>query len=330
MNPRVGEYSVNRTDRLLAIILELQDHKQLRAEDLAAIFEVSKRTIYRDIQALCEAGVPVIAATGQGYSLLEDYFLPPVSLSPDEALLLILGSEVMAQNFDIQYRTAAHSARRKIEAILPEVLHDQVETLQHRISFVAAGPADNPISHGYLPQLRRAILEQRRVHLTYQQRFPETGEMSYSIREVAPQRLEHRVNTWYLLAYCYLRQEMRYFRLDRIERLELLPQTFTDSIFPQKDQSFSATARDLVIRALFDRPAARWLRESPSFYVVDEMDIEAGLLVTLHVRQMQEVLPWLLSWGSQVRVLEPEALRRKLAEEAAKMAQYYQGVDPSY
>lgn len=86
---------MNRTDRLLAIILELQDRKHLRAEDLAAIFEVSKRTIYRDIQALCEAGVPVVAMTGQGYSLPEGYFLPPVSFSPDEALLLILGIEVV-------------------------------------------------------------------------------------------------------------------------------------------------------------------------------------------------------------------------------------------
>lgn len=321
---------MNRTDRLLAIILELQDCKQLRAEDLAAIFEVSKRTIYRDIQALCEAGVPVVAATGQGYSLLEGYFLPPVSFSPDEALLLILGSEVMAQNFDVQYSTAARTARRKIEAILPGVLRDQVEALHSRISFIAASWVNNPINHNYLPQLRRAILEQRIVRLAYQQRFPEADETPDSIREVAPQRLDYRANAWYLLAYCYLRQEMRHFRLDRIERLDLLPQTFANSIFPKMEQSLAAAPRDLVIRALFDRAAARWLRESPSFYVTDETEIEAGLLVTLHVRQMQEVLPWLLSWGSQVRVLEPEALQRKLAEEIARMTQYYQGMEPGY
>jgi predicted DNA-binding transcriptional regulator YafY len=321
---------MNRTDRLLAIILELQDRKQVRAEDLAAIFEVSKRTIYRDIQALCEAGVPVVAVTGQGYSLLEGYFLPPVSFSPDEALLLILGSEVMAQNFDAQYQTAARSARRKIAAVLPEVLREQVEALQHRINFVATNPADSPDSHTYLSQLRRAILERRTVRLHYHQRFPEAGETPHSIREVDPQRLVHRANAWYLSAYCHLRREMRHFRLDRIERLELLPQIFADSTSPAADQPSSTTPRDLVIRALFDKAVARWLPEARSFYIVEEAETEAGLLVTLTVRQEQEVLPWLLSWGSQVQVLEPESLRRRLTKEAAKMLQNYQEIHISY
>jgi predicted DNA-binding transcriptional regulator YafY len=315
---------MNRTDRLLAIILELQDRKHLRAEDLAAIFEVNKRTIYRDIQALCEAGVPVVAVTGQGYSLLEGYFLPPISFSPDEALLLMLGSEVMAQNFDAHYRTSARSARRKIEAVLPEALRTQVGTLQNQISFVAASNADSPVSHDYLPQFRRAILERRTVRLHYHQRFPEAGESPASIREVDPQRLVHRANAWYLSAYCHLRQEMRHFRLDRIERLELLPQTFADPTFSAADLSLSTPPRDLVIRALFDRAVARWLPEARSFYIIEEAETEIGLLVTLTVRQEQEVLPWLLSWGSQVQVLEPESLRRKLAEEAAKMVQNYQ------
>jgi predicted DNA-binding transcriptional regulator YafY len=321
---------MNRTDRLLAIILELQDRKHVRAEDLAAIFEVSKRTIYRDIQALCEAGVPVVAVTGQGYSLLEGYFLPPVSFSPDEALLLILGSEVMAQNFDAQYRTVARSARRKIEAVLPEALHEQVRALQNQISFVAANNADSPVSYDYLLQLRRAILERRTVRLHYHQRFPEAGESPHSIREVTPQRLVHRANAWYLSAYCHLRQEIRHFRLDRIERLELLPQTFADPTSPEVNQPQSTTPRNLVIRALFDKAAARWLPEARSFYIVEETETEAGYLVTLTVRQEQEVLPWLLSWGSQVRILEPGSLRRKMAEEAAKMAQHYQEPPKSY
>ncbi|MCQ3973760.1 MAG: YafY family transcriptional regulator [Anaerolineae bacterium] len=321
---------MNRTDRLLAIILELQDRKHLRAEDLAAIFEVSKRTIYRDIQALCEAGVPVVAMTGQGYSLPDGYFLPPVSFSPDEALLLILGSEVMSQNFDAQYQAAARSARRKIEAVLPDALRQQVETLQHRINFVAASSADSPASHDYLPQLRRAILERRTVRLHYHQRFPEADESPASIREVDPQRLVHRANAWYLSAYCHLRREIRHFRLDRIERLDLLPQTFAASTSPAADQPSSTTPRDLVIHVLFDKAAARWLPEARSFYIVEEMETEVGYLVTLTVRQEQEILPWLLSWGSQVRVLEPESLRRKLAEEAAKMAQNYQETQISY
>ncbi len=105
---------MNRTDRLLAIVLELQGKRRQRAEDLARTFETSKRTIYRDIQALCEAGVPLISTPGQGYALMEGYFLPPLSFTPEEATMLLLGSDFMAQNFDAQYRAAAQSASRKI------------------------------------------------------------------------------------------------------------------------------------------------------------------------------------------------------------------------
>ncbi|MFL5694281.1 MAG: helix-turn-helix transcriptional regulator, partial [Ktedonobacteraceae bacterium] len=101
---------MNRTDRLLAIVLELQGKGRQRAEDLAATFETSKRTIYRDIQALGEAGVPLISIPGRGYSLMKGYFLPPLSFSSDEATMLLLGSDFMAQNFDAQYRQAAQAA----------------------------------------------------------------------------------------------------------------------------------------------------------------------------------------------------------------------------
>src|SRR5438034_11136074 len=101
---------MNRTDRLLAIVLELQGRGRLRAEDLAATFETSKRTIYRDIQALSESGVPLLAVPGQGYELMEGYFLPPLSFTTAEASMLLLGSDFVAQNFDAEYRAVAESA----------------------------------------------------------------------------------------------------------------------------------------------------------------------------------------------------------------------------
>src|SRR5919109_5410206 len=113
---------MNRTDRLLAIVLELQAAGKRRAADLAATFEVGKRTIYRDILALCEAGVPIVSVPGQGYSLMKGYFLPPLSFTTEEATMLLLGSDFMAQNFDAQYRAAAQSAGRKIEGVLHEKL----------------------------------------------------------------------------------------------------------------------------------------------------------------------------------------------------------------
>src|SRR5438128_2067326 len=109
---------MNRTDRLLAIMLELQAKKWQRAEDLGETFEVSKRTIYRDMLALMESGVPVISSPGQGYSLDENYFLPPLSFTSDEAVILLLGSDYMNQSFDAQYQSAAVTAAKKIRVVL--------------------------------------------------------------------------------------------------------------------------------------------------------------------------------------------------------------------
>lgn len=111
---------MNKTDRLLAIVLELQRNKVLRAEDLAATFETSVRTIYRDIQALSEAYVSVIGAPGQGYSLMEGYFLPPVSFTVEEAVTLLIGTDFIEQWFDVHYGRKSRTSRGKIEAILPE------------------------------------------------------------------------------------------------------------------------------------------------------------------------------------------------------------------
>src|SRR5215470_2098404 len=111
---------MNRTDRLLAIVLELQRHRTRRAEDLAGSFEVSIRTIYRDIQALSEAGVPIVAIQKKGYSLAEGYFLPPLHFTTEEALILALGCDFIGHSFDEQYRAVAEAASRKIDAVLPE------------------------------------------------------------------------------------------------------------------------------------------------------------------------------------------------------------------
>jgi predicted DNA-binding transcriptional regulator YafY len=101
---------MNKTDRMLAIILELQRNRMLRAEDLAERFETSVRTIYRDVQALSEAGVPIIGAPGTGYSLMEGYFLPPISFTVEEAVTLLIGTDFIEQRFDQDYEVQAQNS----------------------------------------------------------------------------------------------------------------------------------------------------------------------------------------------------------------------------
>src|SRR5262245_4361085 len=177
---------MNRTDRLLAIVLELQAMGKRRAEDLAATFEVGKRTIYRDIQALCETGVPIVSTPGQGYTLLEGYFLPPLRFSIDEALLLLLGGDVMAQSFDAEYRAAAQAAGRKIAGALPENLRAEVRSLQQSIRFFADGGRGGAGQAERLRQLRRAIVGRHSVRFGYHARQSQDGASAYGVREADP------------------------------------------------------------------------------------------------------------------------------------------------
>jgi predicted DNA-binding transcriptional regulator YafY len=308
---------MNRTDRLLAIVLELQAKGRQRAEDLGATFEVSKRTIYRDIQALCEAGVPVVASPGQGYALGEGYFLPPLQFSRDEAIMLLVGGEMVAPRVDAALQAATRSASRKIAGVLPADVRAAVDLQRDRMRMLPGGEG-RPGGMALLLPLRRAIDQGRRVSFTYVARPGDDEASVITSRRVDPWRLTHLGGAWYLSAFCHARQARRIFRLDRMEGLTLLDETF----IPPPEATTAPPGEDdraLLVRVCFDPAVARWVREARSFYTVAEEEGPAGLLVTLRVRRERDVLSWLLSWGARVRVLEPRSLRARLAHEAAAM-----------
>jgi predicted DNA-binding transcriptional regulator YafY len=314
---------MNRTDRLLAILLELQAKGNQRAEDLAATFEVSKRTIYRDMLALAESGVPVVSMPGQGYSLVEGYFLPPLSFSTDEAIMLLLGSDFVAQNVDAQYRAAARTANLKIEAVLSSKLREEVAYLQRSIQFIAS---QTTVRQELLQALRRTIIQRHSVRFNYGKRFTRANERATQTREADPYGLVHIAGVWYLVAYCHLRHDIRNFRLDRIVgELAVLNTPFV------RPPDFKITPRlpddrKVTVHVLFDHETAQWARESRSFFQVAEEKHPDGLLVTLKIRQDEELVQWLLGWGSHVLVLEPNSLRERLAAETRTMLRNYESL----
>lgn len=317
---------MNRTDRLLAIILELQRNGRQRAEDLAATFETSKRTIYRDIQALCESGVPVVAQAGVGYSLIEGYFLPPLSFSTDEATMLLLGGKLVADHFETQYGEVSQSAGRKIEAVLSEKLRAEVNFLRDSIAIVAPETLAGSASAKFLPTLRHAIIERKTIRFHYHTRYSMDRSTAKKTREADPYSLVHYGDAWYLNGFCHLRQALRQFRLDRMSDLELLDKSFTRPADyklepPEEDD------RTVIVRALFDPDAAPWVRESRSYYITEMKDDPPGhpgcLVVTLKAHCETEVVSWLLGWGAKVEVLEPESLKHRLAGIAREIYEKY-------
>ncbi len=311
---------MNRTDRLLAIVLELQRKGQQRAEDLAVSFEVSARTIYRDVQALSEAGVPIVAIQKKGYSLSEGYFLPPLHFTTEEALILALGSEFMGHNFDSQYRAAAQAAYRKIDAVLTDELRQEVSYLTTNIRFFAANPLDEQQLET-LRLLRTAIAKQRSVRFKYAKKIATSSEAT--VRDVDPYSLARLSNDWLLMGYCHLRQDMRVFRLGRMEQLKILEKRFDRPVNFKPEWIAADEQRPVEVTALFDSEVAQWVQESRPFSVISEEKTSKGLLLTLRVRDERDIFQWLLSWGKHVRVISPDGLVTLIRQEIEQMTQKY-------
>lgn len=315
---------MNKTDRLLAIVLELQRKKLVKAEELASTFETSVRTIYRDMQALSEAGVPVVGAPGQGYSLMEGYFLPPIRFTAEEAVALLIGTDFIEQRFDADYGLRASSSRNKIEAILPESVRQEASRIRQTIRLISP---DKEIMSGkekdYMEAIRYAILQRRKLTFHYLKSIADSNSSRQSIRTAAPYGLVFVRSAWTLIAWCELRKEIRHFRLSRILELTVLDEGFeVPSDFNLEDYK-PTDDRHLTVQILVQPAIADKVIESNNFYMDSVEEREDGLHVFLRVRQVEEVLHWVLSWGSGIVVLEPESFRIQIRNEAEKMLKRY-------
>jgi predicted DNA-binding transcriptional regulator YafY len=315
---------MNKTDRLLAIVLELQRKEVVRAEDLATLFETSVRTIYRDIQALSEAGVPIVGATGIGYSLMEGYFLPPVSFTVEEAVTLLIGTDFIEQRFDYDYRVRAQAARGKIEAILPESIRNETTRVRKAMRLLIS---DKQVRQSkekeYLEKIRRAILDVQKISFHYAKRLADSEGNRHSVRTVAPYGLVLVQGSWMLVARCDLRQEIRHFRLSRMTELINLEERFELPAHFNLREYTPPDDRHLRVRLRFNHDIADKVKESNYHYMEDMEEHQDGLHVVLRVHQLDELLQWVLGWGAGVIVLEPESFRNRIREEAKKMLKRY-------
>jgi predicted DNA-binding transcriptional regulator YafY len=166
--------------------------------------------------------------------------------------------------------------------------------------------------------VRRAIVAQKTLRFHYTARHSQAGVNVQSLRDADPYALVHTNGAWSIIAFCHIRNDIRYFRLERMEQLTVLERTFK-RLPSYRPQARGDTDRRIVVRVLFEGEIARWVREERSYFTIAEEERADGLLVTLKVRQEEDVLQWLLGWGGRVYVLEPLSLRRRLAEEAQTM-----------
>lgn len=310
------------SERWPAILLQLDSDTWKRAEDLAQTLGVSERTVYRDVQAMVEAGVPLQGVPGKGYRVPDDFLLAPVTLTTDEAIMLILGSAYAAQNFDGRYRAAARSAHRKLDAVLPAEARERAFALQGSVHLVPPSAFGTPTEDGRLQRVRQALVEERALALTVRD-----SDNDPTDRHLHPYGLVRKGAAWYIIGYRPFQDRVVHLRLQEIDTIALTEETFERPESYRTPPDGPERRPKHTVRALFSAEAAPSVQVAPSLHVADRSYTSDGrLLLTLAVDHELEVLPWLLSWGHHVRVIEPQALRKRLAAEARTIAEQYPDV----
>ncbi|MEO0528098.1 MAG: YafY family protein [Bacteroidota bacterium] len=212
---------MKRLHRLTAILIKLQAKSTLRAAYLADHFEVSSRTIYRDLEALSLAGVPIGFEHNVGYFLVEGYQLPPLMFTEDEANALITAQKIVDQNNDSSLVAAFNEAVEKVKAVLRTSHKQELDLLEERIQ--PSRTKNKEKTSDSLSLLQHAITKRRVLELTYRS----GSKREITQRAIEPLAIYFTQDHWVLIAYCRLRKGHREFRTDRIARI-----IKTDAIFP--------------------------------------------------------------------------------------------------
>ncbi len=312
---------MNRTDRLVAMVLFLQGRRVVRAEDLAARFEINIRTVYRDIAALGEAGVPISGEAGVGYCLMKGYQLPPVMFTAEEASAFFVGGELVKQFTDASLQGPMASALDKLRAVLPRERQDQVEKLISRtIVRGQMGRATPEVAaQRWMVTVQQGVVLRRVLRMTY--RGADRDEDTQ--REVEPLGVVFYGGAWSMVAWCRLRKDIRHFRVDRIKRLELLPVTFP----PREDFSLSeymdrsnTDGQAEPVRVWFHRHAQERAQRESYATMIEELKRDGGAEFTLYSYSLEWTAQWLLSFGIRAEAIAPVKLRQLVRAEAEKIA----------
>jgi predicted DNA-binding transcriptional regulator YafY len=319
---------MNRVDRLVAIALRLQSRRVVRAEDLAAHFEISVRTVYRDLAALGEAGVPVVGEAGVGYSLVKGYHLPPVMFTAEEASALSIGGKLVDHLTDASLRKQMDSALAKVRSVLPRDRQDYLDRLERSTAIVSRTASTIPrLSSEALTPIQRALAERRVLALDYL--GGQRNELTK--RQVEPLGLVYYSDNWHLIAYCRLRRDVRDFRTDRVRKLELRNELFSghdDFSLKEYLESRRGEEKFEMARVRFKPVAMDRVRRERAWGLVEEQSSPDGIDVTLLEYSLEWLACWILSFGSLAEALEPERLRELVAVDAQRVAAKYATTRP--
>lgn len=299
---------MNRIDRLSAIIIMLQSRKLITAKEISERFDIGLRTVYRDMKALSESGVPIGAEAGRGYYLVEGYHLPPVTFTPEEAGALLVSGKLVDEFSDHSVQLLHALAMDKIRSVLPEQHLQFIGEMNNNVHvFNDSLGSDQNLSKAYLMAVQLAISEGKCLVVEYLTNM----HNQHSERIIEPLSLCFYGFKWHLIAFCRLRNDYRDFRLDRIQGLSMCEfELIKARAFSIEDYFKRRLSNEnlLYARVRFKKAEVDKIRNIRYYFGFFEERVDVEYIeMKFAVNSYDYLASWLLGLGGMVlKIIQPE------------------------
>lgn len=314
----MNDHYLKKLDRVAAILTQLQSKPIVRAQDLAEKFEVSVRTIYRDIKTLENAGIPIVGEAGSGYSLMEGYKLPPVMFTKEEVLSFITAEKLMHkfshQSLGNHYQTAMD----KLRSVLRSSDKNLIQNIENQIDIFDYSPKPDDTIKNVIPTILESIAEKKQLFIEYQ-----SVDGNVSNRTIEAVGIFYEFTYWYIMAFCTLRKDFRQFRVDRILKIAKTEITFSQEYGKINDHRRIASKTTTKVKLLVDKKIMGYLVNSKSYYgLISENETQNGIEMTFETECIDEGFPrWLITFADYAEILEPELLNTKMKNLVQKLSE---------
>lgn len=298
-----------KLDRLLAIVMLLLNKERVTAQELSDRFEVSIRTIQRDIDAICMAGIPIVAQRGQqgGYGIMDTYKVDKSFFTYDEIQVLLASLKGVTKAYDDP----------NLKMIMEKIMTLQENEGKWHVEMDFSPWGISKEQKQRLEDIRSALSMKKVLQFEY---INANGESS--TRTVEPSSMMLKINTWYLYGFCKLREDFRLFKISRIRQLKILDEICNpDRVY--KPYTYQFNDRSIVeLKLRFEKSA---LNRLDDYFELDDMQIKGDLIeITAHYPLDEWIYSTLLSFGDQVEVLEPSCVREEIQKRAKQILAKYE------
>jgi predicted DNA-binding transcriptional regulator YafY len=300
---------MNRIDRLTAILVQLQSKRVVKAQEIADKYKLSLRTVYRDIKALDEAGVPIIGEAGIGYSIMEGYRLPPVMFTKEEAAAFLTAEKLVNKLTDASTQKNYGSAMLKVKAVLRLSEKDYLEDLEQYIEVIenryVPKNTNNTI---HLQNVLQCIAQKKVLHMDY---FANHNQQ-HSKRHVEPVGIYYVAENWYMVAYCRLRKDYRNFKFSNVNSMAA-----TDVFFQQQHPALKSflnrVSKEKELQTVVlsvDKSILKYFGDQKYYNgFVSQKEVGDKVEMTFLSASLNGFARWYMHFGEHADIIEPQQLK---------------------